>query len=104
MQAVRSGEAIAVVYIPENFERDLLARKRPQVVSLYNRQYLTPGNNAASSISSAVSAATAALPHEEGGGTRNEMPRVRLTERWRVPLDIDVLSPAMIAARRVPVV
>jgi ABC-2 type transport system permease protein len=68
MQAVRSGEAIAVVYIPENFERDLLARKRPQVVSLYNRQYLTPGNNAASSISSAISAATAALPHEGGGG------------------------------------
>jgi cyclohexanone monooxygenase len=40
----------------------------------------------------------------EGAGPRNEMPRVRLTERWRVPLDIDVLSPAMIAARRVPVV
>ena len=64
MQAVRSGDAIAAVYIPENFERDLLARKRPQVVSLYNRQYFTPGNNAASSISSAISAATAALPHE----------------------------------------
>ena len=62
MQAVRSGDAIAAVYIPENFERDLLARKRPQVVSLYNRQYFTPGNNAASAIQSAVSAATAALP------------------------------------------
>ena len=35
---------------------------------------------------------------------RNEAPRVRLTERWRVPLDIDVISPAAIAARRVPVV
>src|SRR6202012_3058326 len=67
MQAVRSGEAIAVVYIPENFERDLLARKRPQVVSLYNRQYLTPGNNAASAISSAVAAATAALPRPSDG-------------------------------------
>jgi cyclohexanone monooxygenase len=33
-----------------------------------------------------------------------EAPRVRLTERWRVPLDIDVISPAAIAARRVPVV
>ena len=50
MEAIRSGDAIAAVYIPENFERDLLARKRPQVVSLYNRQYFTPGNNAASSI------------------------------------------------------
>ncbi|MCH9672599.1 MAG: NAD(P)/FAD-dependent oxidoreductase [Gammaproteobacteria bacterium] len=31
-------------------------------------------------------------------------PRVRLTERWRVPLDIEVISPAAIAARRVPVI
>jgi ABC-2 type transport system permease protein len=68
MQAVRSGDAIAAVYIPENFERDLLARKRPQVVSLYNRQYYTPGNNAASAISNAVAAATAALPREADGG------------------------------------
>ena len=68
MQAVRSGAAIAAVYIPENFERDLLARKRPQVVSLYNRQYFTPGNNAASAIQNAISAATAALPHEADGG------------------------------------
>src|SRR6516225_157768 len=68
MQAVRSGDAIATVYIPENFERDLLARKRPQIVSLYNRQYFTPGNNAASAISNAVSAATAALPHEASKG------------------------------------
>ena len=69
MQAIRAGDAIAAVYIPENFERDLLARKRPQVVSLYNRQYYTPGNNAASAISSAISAATAALPRasDEGG-------------------------------------
>ena len=40
----------------------------------------------------------------EGANTGNEMPRVRLTERWRVPLDIDVISPAAVAARRVPVV
>jgi len=39
-----------------------------------------------------------------GADARNEAPRVRLTERWRVPLDIDVISPAAIAARRVPVV
>src|SRR6202046_2445877 len=68
MEAVRPGDAIAAVYMPENFERDLLARKRPQVVSLYNRQYFTPGNNAASAISSAISAATAALPHEAESG------------------------------------
>jgi ABC-2 type transport system permease protein len=68
MEAVRSGDAIAAVYIPENFERDLLARKRPQVVSLYDRQYFTPGNNAASSISNAISAATATLPRAADGG------------------------------------
>ena len=79
MQAVRSGDAIAAVYIPENFERDLLARKRPQVVSLYNRQYFTPGNNAASAISSAVSAATAALPHEAESGYK---PGVLVAEQY----------------------
>ena len=31
-------------------------------------------------------------------------PRVRLTEKWRVPVDMDIISPAMIAARRVPIV
>jgi cyclohexanone monooxygenase len=29
---------------------------------------------------------------------------VRYTERWRVPLDVEVISPAAIAARRVPMV
>jgi ABC-2 type transport system permease protein len=80
MQAVHAGDAIAAVYIPENFERDLLARKRPQVVSLYNRQYFTPGNNAASAISSAISAATAALPRgPDGGGYK---PGVLVAEQY----------------------
>ena len=30
-------------------------------------------------------------------------PRVRRTERWRVPIDMDVISPATIAAHRVPI-
>jgi ABC-2 type transport system permease protein len=62
MHAIRSGDAIAAVYIPENFERDLIDRKRPQIVVLYNRQYFSPGNSASSAISSAISAATATLP------------------------------------------
>ena len=71
MRAIRSGDAIAAIYIPENFERDLLARQRPQIVTLYNRQYFTPGNNANSTISSAIAAATAALPRGgDGGGYR----------------------------------
>ncbi|MGB8399982.1 flavin-containing monooxygenase [Bradyrhizobium sp.] len=40
----------------------------------------------------------------EGARETNTMPRVRYTGRWRVPIDIDVISPAAIAARRVPVV
>ena len=39
-----------------------------------------------------------------GMDARNEVPRVRLTERWRVALDIEIISPAAVAARRVPVV
>lgn len=62
MHAIRSGEALAAVYIPENFERDLIGRKRPQIVMFYNRQYFTPGNNASSAMSSAIAAATAGLP------------------------------------------
>jgi cyclohexanone monooxygenase len=40
----------------------------------------------------------------EGAAASNAAPRVCLTERWRVPIDIDVISPAQIAARRVPMV
>jgi len=61
MHAIRSGEAIASVYVPPDFERDFQSGKRPQVVVFYNRQYLTPGNNASSALSSAINAATASL-------------------------------------------
>jgi cyclohexanone monooxygenase len=40
----------------------------------------------------------------EGAKASNAPPNVRYTERWRVPLDIEVISPAAVAARRVPVV
>jgi cyclohexanone monooxygenase len=40
----------------------------------------------------------------EGAAAINKPPEVRYTERWRVPLDIEVISPAAVAARRVPVV
>jgi cyclohexanone monooxygenase len=38
------------------------------------------------------------------GPQSNVMPHVQFTERWRVPLDMEVISPAAIAAKRVPVV
>ena len=40
----------------------------------------------------------------EGAQDSNAALQVRYTERWRVPLDVDVISPAAVAARRVPVV
>jgi cyclohexanone monooxygenase len=40
----------------------------------------------------------------QGAAASNAAPQVRYTERWRVPIDIDVISPAAVAARRVPVV
>jgi cyclohexanone monooxygenase len=40
----------------------------------------------------------------DGAAASNKLPEVRYTERWRVPLDIEVISPAAVAARRVPVV
>ena len=40
----------------------------------------------------------------EGGRATTAAPRISLTERWHVPLDQEVISPAMVAAKRVPVV
>src|SRR5207245_2717459 len=60
-RAIRSGEAIAAVYIPPSFEHDLLAARRPQIVAFYNTQYFTPGNIAAKGLSDAISAAAAHL-------------------------------------------
>lgn len=57
MHAVRSGGAIAAVYLPCDLERDVAGGRRPQVVIFYNKQYFTPGNIAASALQAAVTAA-----------------------------------------------
>ena len=56
-RAIRAGDAIAAVYIPANFERDLKAERRPQVVAFYNQQFLTAAGVAASGLSDSLSAA-----------------------------------------------
>jgi ABC-2 type transport system permease protein len=56
-RAIRSGEAIAAIYIPANFERDLKAARRPQVVAFYNQQYLTAAGVASSGLGDSLSAA-----------------------------------------------
>jgi ABC-2 type transport system permease protein len=57
--AIRSGDAIAALYIPANFERDVKAERRPQVVAFYNQQYLTAGGIASSGLSASLTAAAA---------------------------------------------
>jgi ABC-2 type transport system permease protein len=60
-QAIRSGTAIAAAYIPVNFERDLLAGRRPSVEVFYNTQFMTPGNIAGKALRDAVNAAANAM-------------------------------------------
>jgi ABC-2 type transport system permease protein len=57
---IRSGKAISAIYIPPDFERDLKAERRPQVVGFYNQQFLTPSGIASSGLSDALPAASAA--------------------------------------------
>src|SRR5262244_2747012 len=56
-RAIRAGDAIAAVYIPADFERDLKAGRRPQVVAFYNQQLLTASGIASSGLSDSLSAA-----------------------------------------------
>jgi ABC-2 type transport system permease protein len=56
-RAIRSGDAIGAVYVPPDFERDLKAQRRPQVVAFYNQQFLTAAGVASSSLSDSLSAA-----------------------------------------------
>jgi ABC-2 type transport system permease protein len=56
-RAIRSGDAIAAVYLPADFERDLKAERRPQVVGFYNQQFLTAAGIASSNLSDSLSAA-----------------------------------------------
>ncbi len=60
VQDIRSGKAISAIYIPPNFERDLEAERRPQIVGFYNQQFLTAAGIASSGLSDALSAAVAA--------------------------------------------
>jgi ABC-2 type transport system permease protein len=56
-RAIRAGEAIAAVYLPADFERDLKAGRQPEVVGFYNQQFLTAAGIASSSLSDSLNAA-----------------------------------------------
>jgi ABC-2 type transport system permease protein len=57
-RAIRSGEAIGAVYVPADFERDLKAQRRPQVVAFYIQQFLTAAGVASSGLSDSLTSAT----------------------------------------------
>jgi ABC-2 type transport system permease protein len=57
-RAIRAGDALAAVYIPHDFERDLRAARRPQVVAFYNQQFLTAAGIASQGLSDALTAAS----------------------------------------------
>jgi ABC-2 type transport system permease protein len=56
-QDIRSGKAISAIYVPPDFERDLKANRRPQIVGFYNQQFLTAAGIASSGLSDTLSAA-----------------------------------------------
>jgi ABC-2 type transport system permease protein len=56
-RAIRAGDAIAAIYIPADFERDLKAERRPQLVAFYNPQFLTAAGVASSGLSDSLGAA-----------------------------------------------
>src|SRR5215469_5426173 len=56
-RAIRSGDAVGALYVPADFERDLKAERRPQVVAFYNQQFLTAAGIASSGLSDTLTAA-----------------------------------------------
>src|SRR5580704_15924686 len=57
-RAIRAGDALAAVYVPPDFERDLKAGRRPQVVAFYNQQFFTAAGIASQGLSDALTAAS----------------------------------------------
>ena len=62
---VRSGKAIAAVYIPENLEWDIIRGRRPHVTVFFNKRFFAARNMTYNSIQAAISAAAdlVAGPH-----------------------------------------
>lgn len=81
MHAIRSGDAIAAVYIPRNLEHDLMAGRRPQIVIFHNKQYYTPGNIASSGLQAAISTAASSLP-KNGSDVRIYTPGSLAVEQY----------------------
>jgi len=66
-RALRSGDAIAAVHIPANFERDLQAQRRPQVVAFYSQEQLTAAGIAAQGLRDVLTAAAISIAPANSG-------------------------------------
>lgn len=58
---VLSGQAYGVVLVPAEFERDLRAGRRPEIVLFYNNQFMTPGSAMARSVQTALANVNAGI-------------------------------------------
>jgi ABC-2 type transport system permease protein len=67
-RALRSGDAIAAVHIPANFERDLKAQRRPQVVAFYNQEQLTAAGVASQGLHDVLLTAAQSVAPANGSG------------------------------------
>ncbi|HVY99285.1 MAG TPA: ABC transporter permease [Dongiaceae bacterium] len=82
MRAIRSGAAMAAVYIPAGLERDVAAGRRPRVEVFYNTQYFTPGNVASRGLQSAIQAAVQAMVEEKGVKPTPAIPGTLVVEQY----------------------
>ena len=63
-QRLLDGRAYAVVLIPPNTERDVMAERRPEVAFFFNYQLLTPGSLVARAIGGALETVAAGISVE----------------------------------------
>jgi ABC-2 type transport system permease protein len=59
--AIRAGRAIAAIFLPPDFGKDVLSNRAPRPIVFFNTQFFTPGNNASKSIRDAMASASAAV-------------------------------------------
>ena len=84
-RALRSGDAIAAVHIPANFERDLKAQRRPQVVAFYNQEQLTAAGVASQGLHDVLlSAAHSVAQANDSAPTAPRIGTIAI-QSWRSP-------------------
>lgn len=60
-ERILDGRIIGLLMLPQNFQRDVLARRQPEVVYFYNAQIMTTGNLGLRGVSGALATASAGM-------------------------------------------